>query len=90
MSKVEIQWLANWSSTYIAFLTLDDLCNDFESLYMPTSGQFNDFSTAQTQFLVVVKHSVHILDPHGIHRAIKHEPAVVGVIGRCTHTDQGG
>ena len=37
----------------------------------------DNFSTHQTQFLVIVQHSVHILNPQGINRAIKNDPLSV-------------
>ena len=41
-------------------------------------GELYDLSTHQTQLLVVVQHSVHVLDPDGIHRPIEDEPLAVG------------
>mmetsp|Transcript_7569 Transcript_7569/g.17978 ORF Transcript_7569/g.17978 Transcript_7569/m.17978 type:complete len:269 (+) Transcript_7569:5018-5824(+) len=42
--------------------------------------QLNDLATVQAQFLVVVKHGVHVLDPDGIHGPIKNRPLVVIVL----------
>ena len=41
-------------------------------------GELYDLYTHQTLFLVVVQHSVHVLDPDGIHRPIEDEPLAVG------------
>lgn len=40
-------------------------------------GQLDDLSTHQTQLLVVIQHSVHVLNPDGIHRAVKDQPLPV-------------
>jgi hypothetical protein len=32
------------------------------------------------ELLVVVEHSVHVLDPEGVHWAVKHDPLLVGVV----------
>ena len=37
----------------------------------------NDFSAHQTEFLVIIEYSVHVLDPHGVDRAIKQHPLPV-------------
>ena len=52
--------------------------------------QLDDLSTAETQFLVVVQYSVHVLNPHSIYRPVKHEPAQVHIPSRCTAPDQRG
>lgn len=36
--------------------------------------QLNNFAAHQTQFLVVVKNSVHVLDPNGIDGTVKYQP----------------
>jgi len=40
-------------------------------------GEFDDFSAAEAEFLVIVKHRVHVLDPDRIDRSIEHVPALV-------------
>ena len=51
--------------------------------------KFDNFSTAETQFLIVIQHSVHVLNPQSINWSIKHVPAEVLITGCTTHTDQG-
>ena len=47
------------------------------------SAHLHDFPTVQAQLLVVIQHSVHVFDPHRIHRAIENDPLAVwgGVCG---------
>ena len=52
--------------------------------------EFDDFSAAETELLVVIQHSVHVLNPHSIHWAIKHVPSLVIIIGSCPKTDHRG
>ena len=41
-------------------------------------GKLNDLTTHQTQLLIVIKHSVHVLNPDSIHRSVKYQPFTVG------------
>ena len=43
-------------------------------------GQFDDFSAAQTELLVVVKNSVHVLDPDGVNGTVEHVPLLIHVL----------
>ena len=45
--------------------------------YIAYICEFDDLSTAETELLVVVQNSVHVLYPHCIHWAIKHIPFLV-------------
>jgi len=40
-------------------------------------GQFDDLPTCEAEFLVVVQHSVHVLNPDGIHWSVKQVPLLV-------------
>ena len=42
------------------------------------AGQLDDLAAHQTQLLVVVQHRVHVLNPDGVHRAVKYQPLPVG------------
>lgn len=43
---------------------------------------FDDLSTTETEFLVVIQNCVHALNPQSVHWAIEHEPLLVrSVIG---------
>jgi len=42
-------------------------------------GEFDDLSAAEAELLVVVEHRVHVLDPDGVDRSVKHVPALVVV-----------
>lgn len=54
-------------------------------VHLGTHG--DDLSTVQAQFLIVIKHRVHVFDPDGINRAIQKEPlAVWGRVG-CAGTE---
>ena len=48
----------------------------------------DDLTTHQTQLLIVVQHSVHVLNPNGIHGPVKDEPLAVwcGGVGKCLVT----
>ena len=47
-------------------------------------GHLDDFAAHEAQLLVVVEHGVHVFDPDGIDRPVKHNPLAVGaLIGRC-------
>ena len=39
--------------------------------------QLDDLTAHQTQFLVVIQHSVHVLNPDGIHGTVKDQPLPV-------------
>ena len=45
----------------------------------PYFSQFDDFSAAEAELLVVIQHSVHVLDPHSVHWTIKQVPSLVTV-----------
>ena len=50
-------------------------------IYLAYVCEFDDLSAAQTELLVVIQHSVHVLNPHGVHGSVKHVPALVLVRG---------
>ena len=64
-------------------------CRGSECRIFPYLCKFDDFSTAEAELLVVVQDSVHVLDPHGVHGAVKQEPPLVLVCGPGAHADQG-
>ena len=45
-------------------------------------GQLDDFTAHQTQLLIVIQHSVHVLDPDSVHRAVKDQPLPVRSLSR--------
>ena len=50
----------------------------------------DDLSTAETQLLVIIQHSVHALNPQSVHGAIKHVPLLVrGVVGHALSDETG-
>ena len=59
----------------------------FKRMYL---RHFDDFSAAEAEFLVVVQHSVHTLDPQGVNRPVKHEPLLVGSVVCHTLSDETG
>ena len=50
----------------------------------------DDLSAAEAEFLVVVKHSVHALNPQSVHRPIEHEPLLVWRVIGHSLTDEAG
>lgn len=66
-AKVAVPYGGRWSSFQVHWL--ED--------QVRRRRQLNNLSTHQAQFLVVIKHSVHVLDPDGIHRTIKDQPLPV-------------
>lgn len=50
---------------------------DFEH-HRHVGGQSQDLSTVETQFLVIIKDCVHVLNPDGVNRAIEHDPVFLG------------
>ena len=40
-------------------------------------GQLDDLATHQAELPVVVQHSVHVLNPDGVHRPVKQQPLAV-------------
>ena len=51
-------------------------------------GEFDDFSAAETEFLVVVQYGVHVLNPDGVDRSVEHVPALVLVRRRRSDANQ--
>lgn len=52
--------------------------------------EFDDLPRAEAQLLVVIQHSVHVLDPDSIHWPVKHVPFLIGVRSDGTSPDEGG
>ena len=53
-------------------------------------SQFDDLPACETEFLVVVQHSVHVLNPDGIHWSVKHIPLLVRSLTAGAQSHQGG
>ena len=58
---------------------LEDETHDGSHLY--------HFSAHQTQLLVVVKHRVHVLYPHGVDWTVENHPLPVRRVGHCKLTE---
>jgi len=43
-------------------------------------GHLDDLAAHQAQLLVVVEYRVHVLNPHGVHRAVEDQPFPVGAL----------
>lgn len=49
--------------------------------------QFNDLTTVEAEFFVVIEYSVHVFDPHCIYWTIEADPFSVGRFRLCTVPD---
>ena len=48
-------------------------------------GELDDLSAAEAEFLVIIEHRVHVLNPDSVHRSVEHVPALL--IGHRRSTD---
>jgi len=51
-------------------------------------GEFYNLSAAEAEFLVVIKHRVHVLNPDGVDRSVEHVPSLLLGRRRRADTDQ--
>ena len=44
--------------------------------------KLDNLTTHETEFLIIIQHSVHVLNPDSINRTIKYQPLSIGGLAR--------
>jgi hypothetical protein len=52
------------------------------------TAELDNLSRGQTQFLIIIEHCVHVLNPDRVNRTIEQHPFQVGVVFLDTQADQ--